>query len=72
MKREKGKKLSLQKFSIAKLNSMSLIKGGYKPIKTREPDGCPSEMYYQYTNNNNCQTQARNCTDPSGPTVIGI
>lgn len=71
MKKAKGKKLSLQKLNIAKLNSMSLIKGGYNPRKSGRP-GCASEIYYQYTNNNNCQTHAEGCTDPSGPTVIGI
>lgn len=51
MKKAKGKKLTLDKLNITKLEQMTSIKGG---VTTREPGGI--NVYYQYTKSPKCPT----------------
>ncbi|WP_160114157.1 MULTISPECIES: hypothetical protein [Aquimarina] len=68
MKKATGKKLTLEKLNITKLEQMSSIKGG---LTSREP-GCDvfnETKIYCKTKNENCNTKARGC-ESGGTTII--
>ncbi|WP_109302109.1 hypothetical protein [Aquimarina sp. AU474] len=65
MKKARGKKLSLQKLSVAKLNNMNAIQGGRK---SRRPScyKCEEDDILAYSQGLDCQTRVgANCTTPT-------
>ncbi len=69
MKKARGKKLSLQKLSVAKLNNMHTIQGGLKsgrPNCANSLKKCPEEDILAYSEGRDCETRVgANCTTPT-------